>query len=79
MLNIPCPFCGLRAEIEFSCGGEASRRPAADAPPDGAALAELLYMRDNARGVHEELWWHRLGCRRWFRLRRDTRDNAFAP
>jgi sarcosine oxidase delta subunit len=35
-------------------------------------------MRDNARGVHEELWWHRLGCRRWFRLRRDTRDNAIA-
>ena len=23
MLNIKCPNCGLRDEIEFSCGGEA--------------------------------------------------------
>ena len=29
MLLIPCPYCGERAESEFSCGGEAHiARPA---------------------------------------------------
>lgn len=79
MLSIACPFCGPRAELEFSCGGEKVPRPDAAAAPDGAALAEILYMRDNVRGVHEELWWHRLGCRRWFRVSRDTRDNGVQP
>ena len=44
-----------------------------------AALAALLYERDNVRGPHEELWWHRHGCRAWFRVVRDTRDNAVLP
>lgn len=79
MLNLSCPFCGPRSELEFSCGGEPVARPRDGAAIDGDALAETLYMRDNAKGVHEELWWHRLGCRRWFRLRRDTRDNVIVP
>jgi sarcosine oxidase subunit delta len=79
MLNIPCPFCGPRAELEFSCAGEPVGRPDPAAAADGAALAEILYLRDNAKGVHVELWWHRLGCRRWFRLGRDTRDNGILP
>jgi sarcosine oxidase subunit delta len=79
MLSINCPHCGPRAEVEFACAGEPVRRPDATAPMDGAALAAILYERDNVRGPHEELWWHRHGCRAWFRVVRDTRDNAVLP
>ena len=73
MLVIPCPWCGPRDESEFACGGEAHR----DRPADPEALADsewsdYLYMRKNPRGVHRERWVHRLGCRRWFNVTRDT-------
>jgi sarcosine oxidase subunit delta len=29
-------------------------------------------MRSNPRGAHRELWNHAQGCRRWFRVERDT-------
>jgi heterotetrameric sarcosine oxidase delta subunit len=79
MLVIACPFCGPRAENEFLCGGEPVRRPDAATGADGAALAELLYVRDNVRGPQDEFWWHKHGCRAWFRIRRDTRDNRILP
>jgi heterotetrameric sarcosine oxidase delta subunit len=79
MLVIACPFCGPRAENEFLCGGEPVRRPDAATGADGAALAELLYARDNVRGPQDEFWWHKHGCRGWFRIRRDTRDNRILP
>lgn len=79
MLRVPCPFCGPRAETEFVCGGEATTRPDAAADLDPRALAEQLYARDNIKGPQAELWWHKHGCRRWFRATRDTRDNRFRP
>jgi heterotetrameric sarcosine oxidase delta subunit len=33
-------------------------------------------MRRNVRGVQEERWFHRDGCRRWLTLSRDTATNA---
>jgi sarcosine oxidase subunit delta len=54
--------------------GEAAAHPSSD---DG--LADALYARANPKGVAEETWWHRFGCRRWLRLRRDTASNAFVP
>ncbi|MCO4812043.1 MAG: sarcosine oxidase subunit delta family protein [Gammaproteobacteria bacterium] len=73
MLLISCPFCGERAETEFSYGGEAgiSRPPDPDALDD-AAWADYLFMRKNPRGQHLELWNHAQGCRRWFEVERDT-------
>ncbi len=72
MLLIPCPWCGPRAETEFSCAGEA-RAPLVDEPGlDDAAWADRLYGRDNRRGEADELWWHAHGCQQWLRLRRDT-------
>ncbi len=70
MLLIPCPWCGPRAQLEFTYGGDATlRRPAPDAPePDWVAF---VYLRDNPAG-----------CRQWFKLRRDTRTHdilASAP
>jgi heterotetrameric sarcosine oxidase delta subunit len=73
VLQIPCPWCGPRAEIEFSYGGQAGIAY----PHDPEALsdeewAEYLFMRDNPRGDYDERWVHTAGCRRWFNVRRNT-------
>ena len=74
MLLIPCPWCGARAQSEFSYGGDATlKRPAPDAPVE--AWTAFVYQRDNPAGPHEELWFHGAGCRQWFRVRRDTRTH----
>jgi len=73
MLLIKCPFCGERAETEFSCGGEAGiSRPKDPAALDDAAWADYLFMRKNPRGEHREIWNHAQGCRRWFEVERNT-------
>jgi methylglutamate dehydrogenase subunit B len=74
MLLIPCPWCGLRNQIEFTYGGDATvQEPASDAP--AAAWFEFVYLRDNPKGPHDELWLHSGGCRAWFKVRRDTRTH----
>lgn len=73
MLLIKCPWCGERAETEFSYGGEAGiMRPANPHTLDDAEWADYLFYRSNTRGAHEELWNHSQGCRRWFGAERDT-------
>ena len=73
MLLITCPWCGPRAEIEFSCGGEAHiARPVDPGSMSDEAWADYLFMRKNPRGVHREQWNHSSGCRRWFNVERDT-------
>ncbi len=77
MLLIPCPWCGPRAQIEFSYGGDATaQRPANAEGASEQAWQDYIYLRDNPRGAHEELWQHSAGCRRWFRLTRDTLTHA---
>ncbi|HET8728028.1 MAG TPA: sarcosine oxidase subunit delta [Alphaproteobacteria bacterium] len=67
---IPCPWCGRRDLSEFTYGGDATvARPEADASTDG--WHDYVYLRDNPRGLHEELWQHTQGCRQWLRVRRD--------
>ncbi|TBU97882.1 sarcosine oxidase subunit delta [Stutzerimonas kirkiae] len=74
MLNIPCPWCGPRAQTEYHYGGEAGRvRPADDAPLQD--WVEHVYLRDNPCGEHLELWQHQAGCGQWLQLRRDTRSH----
>lgn len=73
MLRIPCPWCGLRDEIEFHYGGQAEvARPADPEAASDEAWAEYLFMRDNPKGVFAERWVHAAGCRRWFNLLRHT-------
>ena len=73
MLLIECPYCGPRAEIEFSCGGEAHiTRPAHPDACSDAEWADYLFMRKNPRGSHREQWVHSAGCRKWFNVERDT-------
>jgi len=78
MLLIPCPYCGLRPELEFSYGGEAGiARPADPSALDDAAWADFLYQRKNPRGPHDERWRHTHGCGRFFNARRNTVTDIF--
>ncbi len=71
MLLIPCPWCGERAQTEFTYRGDATVvRPAIDA--DATEWYDYVYSRDNPRGEHTEWWQHTNGCRKWFKLRRNT-------
>lgn len=72
MLRIPCPFCGLRDETEFTYGGDASARRPPMGNDDEQAWLDYVFYRDNPRGEHQEYWHHALGCRQWLVLRRDT-------
>ena len=73
MLLIECPWCGERAETEFSYGGEAGIvRPEDPGALSDAEWADYLFNRTNPRGTYRELWNHAQGCRRWFGVERDT-------
>ena len=73
MLLIRCPWCGDRAESEFSCGGEAGiSRPLEPNALNDADWSDYLFNRTNTRGAHKELCNHAAGCRRWFEAERDT-------
>ena len=71
MLLIHCPWCGARDQVEFTYAGDATvRRPAHDAGE--APFVEYVYLRDNPRGPHRELWQHTGGCRRFVVVERNT-------
>jgi sarcosine oxidase subunit delta len=73
MLRIPCPYCGLRDQVEFHFGGEdTARRPANPEAVSDAQWADYLFYRDNRKGLHRERWVHQFGCRQWFTVDRDT-------
>jgi sarcosine oxidase subunit delta len=72
MLRIPCPFCGERDHTEFSYGGDASvEYPPIDSA-DETAWFEAVFLREDPRGPHKELWQHNNGCRMWIVVERDT-------
>ncbi len=74
MLQLRCPYCGVRDETEFSYHGPAHLpRPAADAGE--RAFFDHVYLRDNPRGPHEELWQHTGGCRAFVKVQRDTQTH----
>ena len=73
MMLIPCPYCGPRDVTEFTYGGDATvRRPREPDALSDEQWAQYVYLRDNPRGAHDELWQHTAGCRRWIALRRNT-------
>jgi len=71
MLQIPCPYCGVRDEPEFTFGGPAhvTRPPLSSSD---AEWASYLFDRTNPKGVHYERWLHAYGCGRWFNVARNT-------
>ncbi len=70
---IRCPGCGPREALEFSYGGETTRRPSPGG--SGRDLAAYLYFRTNVNGWQTEWWLHQSGCRRWFLAERHTGTN----
>lgn len=78
MLIIHCPWCGPRAQSEFSYGGAAriARALDTDALTDGQGTDDLL-RRKKLQGQQREQWLHRMGCRRWFNAERDTTTYQF--
>ena len=70
-MRIPCPHCGERGNDEFSVLGDASVvRPERAAPPE--AWAEYVYLRNNPAGLHQEFWYHAVGCRAWLIVTRNV-------
>ena len=79
MLFITCPWCGERAQTEFTYGGDASKaRPADPHAVSDEEWSEWIFFRDNPRGPHVEYWQHSSGCRRWLRVERDTLANEIS-
>jgi sarcosine oxidase subunit delta len=78
MLQIDCPWCGKRAESEFSYGGEGGivRPPASESVSD-EQWGDYVFMRANHKGMHHEQWRHSQGCGRWFNAARDTVSYRF--
>ena len=75
MMQLPCPWCGVRDESEFVCGGTTHiSRP--DLAASDAAWGEYLFFRDNPKGVHLERWRHTYGCGCWFNVARHTVSHA---
>ena len=73
MLRIPCPFCGLRDQVEFQFGGESHiERPENPEQASDSEWANYMFYRDNIKGLHYERWVHSFGCRQWFNVARDT-------
>lgn len=75
MMLMPCPWCGPRNVSEFRYVGEAASRP----DPATATRREwrdYLFFRENPCGWVRENWYHRMGCRRYFAVERDTGTNA---
>ena len=73
MLEINCPWCGPRDQVEFTCGGEAHiARPDEPEKLSDSDWADYLFYRKNPKGRHHEQWCHTAGCRRWFNAQRDT-------
>ena len=71
MIRINCPFCGKRAQVEFTYAGDATKvRPEPGRGTDRDWF-EFVYIRDNPRGNHDELWHHSSGCRRHIKVRRN--------
>ncbi len=73
MFLITCPYCGERDQSEFSYGGEVrAPRPTDSERLSDEAWAEFVFMRANPKGVLAERWVHSAGCRRFFRMLRNT-------
>ena len=74
MIQIPCPYCGLRNANEFASTGEVKPRPdVATATP--AVWRAYLYDHTNPEGWVTEGWYHRAGCRKFLVVERHTQTN----
>jgi len=68
------PLLGPRDAAEFVYLGDASLldRPDWQAPDAAERFYEYQYLRTNAAGSHQELWYHEQGDRSWLVVTRNT-------
>ncbi len=72
-MRIECPYCGARGHEEFVYYGDAAPLRPGDGVPDAEqAFTDYVYLRNNPRGVHREIWFHAHGCHAWLIVERDT-------
>ena len=78
MILIHCPHCGPRDHTEFSYMGDGTLKRPDDKDPSVPLERwfDYVYLRDNPRGPHTELWQHGSGCRAFVVVRRDTLTHA---
>jgi sarcosine oxidase subunit delta len=78
MILIHCPHCGPRDQTEFTYIGDGTVVRPADHDPSVPLERwfEFVYIRDNPRGPHTELWQHGHGCRAFVCVKRDTLTHA---
>jgi len=74
MMLLPCPWCGPRDAGEFGYVGEVGARPDPRTTTPGQ-WRDYLYLRRNVAGWTTERWYHRMGCRRYIVLERDSTTN----
>jgi len=75
MMQLQCPWCGMRDESEFVCAGTTHIvRPQLSAAD--ADWGHYLFFRENPKGVHRERWRHVFGCGEWFNVARHTVTHA---
>jgi sarcosine oxidase subunit delta len=60
---------------EFRYGSDASKKRPAHGEKDFAKWHDHVFLFENPKGPHEEYWHHVLGCRQWFKLKRNTATN----
>jgi len=74
MFYIHCPYCAeQRSEEEFHCMGQAHiQRPENPEAASDREWGDYLFFRDNLRGLHQEMWVHAAGCRKFFNVARNT-------
>jgi methylglutamate dehydrogenase subunit B len=75
-MRIPCPHCGDRDASEFRYGGDATNPRPTHGAGDLKQWHDYYFLHDNEKGPHTEYWHHVLGCRQWFKLKRNTATNA---
>ncbi|MDB5364210.1 MAG: sarcosine oxidase subunit delta [Rhodospirillales bacterium] len=77
MLLLDCPFCGVRPEIEFACGGRSHvQRPGPPEQVSDEQWSAYLFFQPNPKGLLRERWRHVVGCGLWFNVERDTVTHA---
>ena len=78
-MRIKCPWCGERYLAEFSYQGDAT----VIRPKDPNLVSDhdwynYVYLRDNPKGWHDEIWHHIQGCRKHFKIRRNVVTHEIA-
>ena len=78
MLQIKCPWCGLREGVEFHYHGEAHITRPSHEEENLENWVGYMYERENTAGWQRDLWSHDAGCGRYFNVIRNSITDEIA-